>query len=171
MTDAAKSPPKSRSKKIITGMIYIFIGLFLFMLLRGIMSNFQRPSSSTIPAQLATCPDSPNCVCSQDESPDHQIDPLNVPSHITDPISLLRQLLQQMPRTKITLDTNNYLRAECTSLIMRYVDDIEFLWIPDKNLIHLRSASRVGYSDMGVNRQRLDKLRLQWLDKISAPQK
>lgn len=60
-----------------------------------------------------------------------------------------------MPRTRIVEESENYLRVEFTTAIMRYVDDVEFLIDDSAGVVHFRSASRVGYSDMGANRKRM----------------
>lgn len=64
-----------------------------------------------------------------------------------------------MPRTRIRRDEAAYLHAEFRSLIFRFVDDVEFLLDADAGVIHVRSASRLGYSDLGVNRRRVEAIR------------
>ena len=64
-----------------------------------------------------------------------------------------------MPRSQIVSSTNTYIHVEFTSLIFRFVDDVEFLFDDEKKLIHVRSASRVGYSDLGANRNRVEEIR------------
>jgi uncharacterized protein (DUF1499 family) len=64
-----------------------------------------------------------------------------------------------MPRVQIISEEGNYLYAEFTSSLMGYVDDVEFLAAPEQNIVHVRSASRLGYSDMGVNRARVETIR------------
>lgn len=71
----------------------------------------------------------------------------------------LIQALQASPRTRILVNEVNYLHASQTSLIFRFVDDLEFVLMPEQNRIDVRSASRVGYSDFGVNRRRIERLR------------
>ena len=71
----------------------------------------------------------------------------------------LGALLQRQPRTRIVRDDGNYVRAEARSQTLGFVDDVEF-WLDDANhVIQVRSASRLGYSDRGVNRQRIEALR------------
>ena len=68
-----------------------------------------------------------------------------------------------MPRTKIITAEGKYLYAEFTSAIMGYVDDVEFFANPDKGIIEVRSASRLGESDLGVNRQRIEAIRANFI--------
>lgn len=108
--------------------------------------------------RLAACPDKPNCVSTQAAKESHRIAPLAFDSEMTEMESAVRDTLVGLPRTKIITDQDGYFHAECTSLICRYVDDLE-VWIDgEARLVHARSASRVGHSDLGVNRKRVEKL-------------
>jgi uncharacterized protein (DUF1499 family) len=74
----------------------------------------------------------------------------------------LEQIVRAMPRTKVVRQEENYIRMECSSRLFRFVDDVEF-WFDDANkVIHFRSASRKGYSDLGVNRKRVEQIREQF---------
>jgi uncharacterized protein (DUF1499 family) len=109
--------------------------------------------------KLTPCPDSPNCVSSQSEDPRHYIEPL----HFTGPLEVARkkliQVLHSMGGVKIITETNNYFHVAFTSRLFRFVDDVEFYIVENGSVIHVRSASRVGYSDLGVNRKRIEKIR------------
>ena len=70
----------------------------------------------------------------------------------------IKELVEEMPRTKIVTVEDNYLHAEFRSSVFRFVDDVEFLIDPKERAIHFRSASRVGYSDFGVNRRRMEQI-------------
>ncbi|MFP6601638.1 MAG: DUF1499 domain-containing protein [Pirellulaceae bacterium] len=113
-------------------------------------------------SQLAPCPSRPNCVCSQDTSARHAIDPLLVPASLADPFEQLVQLIRSWPRTRLVRQTANYLHVEVRTFLFRFVDDVEFYWEPEKSFIHIRSASRLGYSDLGTNRRRLERVRRQF---------
>jgi len=63
-----------------------------------------------------------------------------------------------MDRTVIVTENDTYLHVECKSAMMGFVDDVEF-YFPQEKVIHVRSASRLGYSDLGVNRKRVEQLR------------
>ncbi len=107
---------------------------------------------------LKECPDSPNCVSSQEEG-SHYIDPIRYSGSIKDAKSTLLEVLKNMKRTEVITNNDNYIHAECTSLVFRFVDDVEFYFDDNAKLIHVRSASRIGQSDLGVNRKRVEKIR------------
>lgn len=71
----------------------------------------------------------------------------------------LLSLLAQTPRVTMVTQDEHYLRAEFTSQVMRFVDDVEFLIGPQA--VEVRSASRLGHADLGVNRARIEHLRQQ----------
>lgn len=108
---------------------------------------------------LPLCPSSPNCVSSQAADSDHFIAPFKIKSNPEDAFTALKNALTEQGRTVITEESENTLHAEATSLIFRFVDDVDAILDADAGLIHIRSASRVGYSDLGVNRRRMERLR------------
>lgn len=71
----------------------------------------------------------------------------------------MRKVIESMERTTIIEQTDNYLYAEFKSKLMGYVDDVEFYLDPNENVIHVRSASRLGKSDLGVNRKRVEEIK------------
>lgn len=106
---------------------------------------------------LALCPSSPNCVSSQVKDERHSIVPLKFSSDPDAVMARLKQLLWNRKDTTIIEESGGYLRVEFHTTL--FVDDGEFLLDRERNLIHLRSASRIGYSDLGKNRGRLEELR------------
>lgn len=109
---------------------------------------------------LAACPSTPNCVVSQGTDPDHQIAAIPYGGDRQKTYDTLVQVLSVVPRTTIIEQNANYIRAESRSRLMGFVDDVEFYLPTDQAVIHLRSASRLGESDLGVNRRRLEQIRL-----------
>ena len=111
--------------------------------------------------QLASCPNSPNCVSSQTQPSDtvHYIEALTYTSTPEEALSKLKAVIESLPRTKIITETDSYLYAEFKSALMGYVDDVEFYIEKDTQKIHVRSASRLGQSDLGVNRKRVETIR------------
>ena len=108
---------------------------------------------------LTGCPPSPNCVSSQARDSEHRIAPLPLQGDPANTRSRLLSLLAQAPRVAVVTQDAHYLRAEFTSQVMRFVDDVEFLIGPEA--VEVRSASRLGHSDLGVNRERIEGLRQQ----------
>lgn len=127
----------------------------------------------TVPNQLQKCAEKPNCVSSEDSRQDHRIKLLVLPdnfkkefiSNHDNPVNLQHtELLLNFLNTKTNFVAiqakENYISAESVSQMFRFVDDVEFL-VTDKG-IQVRSASRVGYYDFGVNRKRVNTLRDDW---------
>jgi len=104
---------------------------------------------------LTACPESPNCVSSYENSEEHSIAALDAD------LTQIQQVLLAMDEANIVEQSSNYLYAEFTSSLMGYVDDVEFLFDAANNTTQVRSASRVGYSDMGANRKRIEAIRSQ----------
>ena len=124
------------------------------------MFTGKRPSNLGMrDGKLAPCPSTPNCVCSQSEDAGHKIEPLTYKSTPEVAFTQLKQAIASQPRTKIITQSPNYLYAEFTSAIMKFVDDVEFYLDEDAKVIHVRSASRLGQSDLGVNRKRIETIR------------
>ncbi|MDA7916495.1 DUF1499 domain-containing protein [Verrucomicrobia bacterium] len=119
----------------------------------------QRPSGLGVnEGRLAQCPTTPNCINSQSDDPDYSMDPIpfNVPADQT--IPLITSFLNSLPRVEVIEISNLYVAAVFRSKLIGYPDDVEFLMDQDKKLIHFRSASRIGVSDLGVNRKRMSQL-------------
>jgi len=111
--------------------------------------------------QLPACPSSPNCVSSQATDADHAIAPFKIVGNVEEAWTALKKALISQNRTVITDETGNTLHAQATSLVFRFVDDVDAILDTDARLIHIRSASRTGYGDFGVNRKRVELLRSQ----------
>ncbi|EDL61702.1 DUF1499 domain-containing protein [Gimesia maris] len=112
-----------------------------------------------VEGRLAPCPDSPNCVCSQDQSELHQIAPLHFTGTVAEARQRLLDVLKQQQGCLIVTQEGDYLRAEFRSFLFGFVDDVEFLFDSRQNVIQVRSASRIGHSDLGVNRKRIETIR------------
>ncbi|HEY9779804.1 MAG TPA: DUF1499 domain-containing protein [Leptolyngbyaceae cyanobacterium] len=119
-----------------------------------------RPTNLGVLAnQLAPCPNTPNCVNSQSRDAVHQIEPLSYYSSPQEVMAHLRTALQSFRRVKTIAETDNYLYTEFTIPVVGFVDDVEFLLDNNANVIHVRSASRLEESDLGVNRTRIETIR------------
>ena len=116
---------------------------------------------------LQACPSSPNCVVSQDGDEKHAIDPISYQGDRNDVKEALLKVLSVVPRTEVIENNDDYIRTESTSRLFKFVDDAEFYFPEDENVIQVRSASRVGESDLGVNRRRIEQIRLALADLLS----
>ncbi|MEZ5932727.1 MAG: DUF1499 domain-containing protein [Alphaproteobacteria bacterium] len=109
--------------------------------------------------RLAPCPDRPNCVTSNAEDEAHHIAPFSLALDHAATWSALKEAVANLPRTAIITDDGSYLHAEARSRLFGFVDDLEFQLRPDDDVIAIRSAARNGYSDLGVNAERIQTLR------------
>ena len=109
--------------------------------------------------RLAPCPNSPNCVSTQNSDSQHTMEAIVFDVSPDDAMRKLKAVLAVIPRMEIITETESYIHAEATSLIFRFRDDVEFFIDQQSNLIHFRSASRVGKSDLGANRKRMEEIR------------
>ncbi len=124
--------------------------------------------SGTRPAELGLrvgklrpCPATPNCVSSEAGTPAEQTtSAFSAPEQGA--MQRLAALVTAWPRTSIVTTTPEYLHAEVTTKLMRFVDDVEFRYDSATKLIHVRSASRIGRKDFGVNRERVNAMRAKW---------
>lgn len=110
-------------------------------------------------AGLAACPSSPNCVSSHASDAAHRVEVLELSQPPDRAWPAIQEVVAGLPRSTIVESTPTYLHAECTSLLFRFVDDLELRLQAVDDVVEVRSASRVGFSDMGVNRRRVEGLR------------
>jgi len=130
------------------------LAIFLFSGCSG-----SRPSNLGVKdSRLSPCPSSPNCVSSQSEDEMHKIDPLRFTSQPGEAMEKLKKVVRGMKRTTVIRETPGYLHVEFRTLL-GFVDDAEFYMDGSQKVIHLRSASRVGYWDLKVNRKRMESIR------------
>ena len=108
---------------------------------------------------LAPCPSSPNCVSTQALDEGHAITPIRYRKSRAEAKEALKEVIRSLPRAKLVEEGESYLHYEFTSLLLRFVDDVEFVFDDDAKTIHFRSASRIGYGDLGVNRARMEQVR------------
>ena len=108
---------------------------------------------------LAPCPPSPNCVSSDARDSAHAIPPFQLEVSPAEAWPVVHELVSGLPRVQVVEATDVYLYAECKSRLIGFVDDLELHLRPAEGVIAVRSASRVGHSDLGVNRRRLEELR------------
>ena len=105
------------------------------------------------------CPSTPNCVSSRDGDRKHFIEPLHFTGSLKEAHTRILNILSSQKRTRVVTVEENYIHAEAISAIMGFIDDVEFYFDDSQKLIHVRSASRLGYSDLGVNRRRMETIR------------
>jgi uncharacterized protein (DUF1499 family) len=138
--------------------VLILTGIVSFFVL-GLMSQ-SGEASGLVEGKLPKCPDKPNCVCSEFEADvGHYIEPIVIAAGTaSEALSRIKNSIREMGGS-IQVENDSYLAATFTSSIFRFVDDLEIRVDSDQKMIHLRSASRVGHSDRGVNRERIERLK------------
>jgi len=119
---------------------------------------------------LNPCPSKPNCVSSLAQDDQHKVEPIGYEGPRERAMNRIKKIVETDNRGKIIYAGPTYVYAEYTSRIFGFVDDVEFLAIIDNPGVQVRSASRLGYSDMGVNRKRIDALRAEF-KKLQATDK
>ena len=167
-TDDQQAAPTKRNKfRILIN--YLIAILVIGIITRIVISQYNSPINHEESDHMALlpCPDSPNCVCSQAVDKIHNVRPYKITPEFLNPIEELATVCKTLPRTRIVFQNENYLHVEFTSALMRYVDDAEFLLDAGENIIEVRSASRIGYSDMGANRARIEKIRKLFDQKVN----
>lgn len=140
-------------------MSWRFLLTVLLLALPAAVTALPAERIEPVPGRLATCPDSPNCVSSDATDPAHYTSPFEIILPAREAWPLVREAVKAIPRTEITRQTDTYLHAECRSAVFRFVDDLELELRAGDGIIAVRSASRTGYSDFGVNRRRVEGLR------------
>ncbi len=133
------------------------------------MSGCAGPSNNAglVDGILQPCPSSPNCVSSQAKDQSHRIDPLPYIGTRDASMDRMAHVLTNMPRTRIITRNDVYIHAVAVSKLFRFRDDVEVLADDSEKVLHIRSASRVGYSDLGVNRRRVEAIQKAYPVEIS----
>lgn len=141
-------------KKTKTG----WLALVLSVALAGCSGD--RPADMGVhQGRLKPCPETPNCVSSFDTDEEHHVEPLIFSPGPKEVFKRIHRALEKMERVRIVKEADNYLYAEFTSLLFRFVDDVEFYLDTSTGTLHFRSASRIGRSDLGVNRERIETIK------------
>ncbi|MEM8861821.1 MAG: DUF1499 domain-containing protein [Chloroflexota bacterium] len=142
---------------LIVVVVLVILAIVLVVGGRSYVNNSPRPKKVGN-GTMAPCPDSPNCVSSKSTNDIHKIEPFEVDSDGGGAtLDRLQQVIQNMESSAVITKTDDYLYAEFRSPFWRFVDDVEFF--AESDVVHVRSASRLGYSDMGVNRKRVESIR------------
>jgi uncharacterized protein (DUF1499 family) len=136
--------------------------LFACAFLLANCSGTQAMKTGLDKGKLRPCSASPNCVSSQSSDQDHFIEPLTYQDSRAQARDRLIAVIQAMDRARIIELEDDYLHAEFSSALFRFVDDVEFHLPADAKVIEVRSASRLGYYDFGVNRRRLERIRAEF---------
>ena len=140
---------------------FVEIGLTLALILFVVGGcSGKRPDEIGMdPSGLWGCPNSPNCVSSEAKDEQHSIESFRLKGNPNVSWPLILDEIVSMPGWVIVTTTDNYIHVECKSRIFRFIDDLELYFNSSNGIISIRSASRIGYSDFGANRRRVELLR------------
>ena len=147
---------KNKARRFLREIVYLSI---LFLTAGAVLAGCGKSPIGINNNRLMPCPSSPNCVSSQETKASHSVEPIRYTVSRKQAKDAVISILEDFPRTRVATIHDNYIHAEFRSRIFSFVDDMEFLFDEDAPLIDIRSASRVGYSDMGVNRKRVEAFR------------
>ena len=139
-------------------------GVVIFFVLRWLVQRVSPlPDHLGVAnGRLAPCPDSPNCVSTQVTDEEHGIAPIAYEGETSTAYATILAILQADPQFTIITNTPTYIHAEARTAVWRFSDDVEFYFDEAEGLVHFRSASRLGYGDAGVNRQRMEAVRTEF---------
>lgn len=157
----------NKKLRFVVGAIPVLAFAILFTM--GAMSQRPPKTLGPVAGKLADCPGRPNCVSSQASDDAFRVAPFafgDTPALAWD---RLKAAVSSMPGARIISEDDQYLHVEFRSRIFRFVDDVELLLDVPGNKIDVRSASRLGYSDMGANRRRIEQLRIRFADMADTP--
>ena len=139
---------------IIISIVVIFVVGSLMVLGNNSQSGV---AEGLLNGKLQACPDTPNCLSSEhDDDAEHFIPPLDISDHSSsDALMILKEIIMAL-KGEIQADNGLYISATFSSALFGFVDDLEIRVDPKQNVIHIRSASRVGRSDFGANKKRIE---------------
>jgi len=121
------------------------------------MAKSKKPIG-IVDGKLHPCPKSPNCVSTQAIDENQKIEPIKYSGSLEDAKGKILSIINSLKRSKIITNEENYIHIEFRTATFRFVDDVEFLFDDKEKVIHFRSRARMGYSDMGVNRKRMEEI-------------
>jgi uncharacterized protein (DUF1499 family) len=135
--------------------LVVIIGVVLFAYS---LASRKQPELGLVDGRLQPCPGTPNCVCSEYQVEGAYVEPLGYDASAESAWIRLKRVVADTGGEVIAED-DGYLRAIYRTPLIRYIDDVEFRLDASTPVIHVRSASRVGKSDLGANRKRVEKIR------------
>lgn len=148
----------------------LLIGAFLVALVvlglgfgAALLSRYRPVEVGLDGDRLRACPQSPNCVCSEYEDVAAYIEPLTFACEPQPALRSLVDFLEAEPNAEVLEWNERYVHAVYTTRFLKFADDVEFRADPLQRVIQVRSASRIGHSDFGANRDRIEDLRRRWV--------
>ena len=138
----------------------IVITILIIVVVSAVTKNSAVPSNLGVKeGLLAPLPDSPNAVSSQTDQVDKRVEPFPYSGNLEQTKALIKKAASDFGGAQILVEKPDYLHLVFTVPFIPFKDDVEIFFSEQERLVHYRSASRVGYSDLGVNRKRYERLR------------
>ena len=146
-------------KTVTIVLMLLVLGVVALFATRSYLSRQNPPQLGIVDGKLRPCPSSPNCVVSEGADAAHITAPLAYRGDRATSERALEAALASLGNTRIQARNADHWHAHSVSRLFRFIDDVEMRFDDARNEVHLRSASRIGYSDMGANRKRIEALR------------
>jgi len=155
-------------KTILIILFVLFASVVILFFILGMVSRSGK-APGLVAGSLAKCPDKPNCVSSESKAGSrHFVEPITAPKNLPlDALPVLKTVIKEMGGI-VLAEAEDYAAFSFSSAIFGFVDDLEIRFDANKSVLHIRSASRVGYSDRGVNRNRVEALKKRYYELVKA---
>lgn len=139
--------------------LYGVLAIVLVMVLNLVIGNMRTPKNLGVKdGKLAELPNKPNAISTQTDNKEFYVEPFPFKENLEKSKVAVLKAVEKYGDSEIVEKEANYIRVVFTTSKMRYHDDAEFYFDEEEKVVHFRSASRVGYSDMGLNKERYNKL-------------
>ena len=115
---------------------------------------------------LLPCPSSPNCVSTLDADAKHSMKPMPYLKARHESMEEILKIIHHMSRSQVLESSDAYIHASFKTAVFRFIDDVEFFFDDEARLVHFRSASRLGYHDLGKNRRRMNEICAKYLEEF-----
>ena len=154
-------------KPLVSFVITLLVIAALLFAVRALIPRFsasvaQGPVERDGGRRLADCPESPNCQGSDSGEAERRVEPLPLKGSADETMDALVALIGARSDAAVASRDGDYLHATFTSSLVGYIDDVEFLVDESAGIVRIRSASRIGHSDLGANARRVEALREAW---------
>ena len=146
-------------RRVSTIAIWLWPGAAMAALFGSLFAGTPPADLGARQGRLAACPAKPNCVSSQAADASHRTEPFPFTGSATEALAILARVVAGEPGATIVSRGDGYLYATFQTPLMGFVDDVEFVVDAARRVIDVRSASRLGHSDLGTNRKRVETLR------------
>ena len=129
------------------------------LIMLGACSSATKKGPTYDGSELGACPNSPNCISSLENDDKHYLDAIEYSITKEQAKEIIIEIVKEEKNSEIITVEDNYIHVIFKSGVFKFIDDLEFVFSENENTINFRSAARSGYSDFGVNRKRLERIK------------